>query len=248
VGGLQFGLFSSVCTPAETNIGLCTSVTESEVILEVNGSTPGSPSDPGTPSDETLWPDNPTPTDPFADCIYALNSRCLVAGPSRTVEVQPVTWADIAAFAPTQGDAGMEPLGWTVTGLETNFYSTSVPHIQEGTLLDRATEVRFTPVGFRWDYGDGTSAHLSTGGATWVQLGVREFDATPTSHVFEASGDYTVVLVVEFAAEYRMEGMPWTPIAGTIDVAAPPLQVSAGSAKTVLVNRECTLNPRGPGC
>lgn len=238
--------FGSGCTQAQSTAGLCpsASLTETEVVLGLNGGIPGSGD--GTQGDD--WAPDTGPVDPFADCIYTLNSRCLVPGPSRAVEAQPVTWADIAAFSPAHGTAGMEPNGWAVTGLDTNFYASSASHVQPGTLLGSAAAVRFTPVGFQWDYGDGSTADLATSGSTWAKLGVGEFGATPTSHVFASSGNYTVTLSVEFAAEYRVEGMPWTPITGTIRLQAAPLQVTVGTANTVLVNQDCALNPQGPGC
>ena len=238
------------CTQIQATAGLCPSatVTETEVVLESNGSVPNATPDGDAPGTENSWSENTTPADPLAACLYILNSRCLIEGPARTVEAQPITWADIAAFSPTPGAAGMEPHGWAVIGLETNFYASSAPHIVEGTLLGQAAAVRFTPVAFHWDYGDGTSASLATAGSSWAELGVGEFGATPTSHVFGTSGDYTVTLAIEFAAEYRVAGLPWTSIAGTIEVASAPLQLTAGSAATVLVNRECTHNPQGPGC
>lgn len=235
---------SATCTPAETNIGLCTTVNETDVTLGIDGSDPGSGLDISDPED--LYP--PPPDDPFDDCVYVLNDRCRVDGVPRTIPTTPVTWTDIATFSPTHGDAGMEPNGWAVIGLPTNFFASSEPHIQEGTLLGRAAEVRFSPVGFHWEYGDGTSATLASAGAPWAELGVGEFTETATSHAFHTSGNYTVVLTVEFSAEYRLDGLPWTAIAGTIEIPAEPLSLTADTANTVLVGRECTVNPRGPGC
>lgn len=232
------------CVQVEVTAGLCTSVNETDVILGIDGSDSG--------SDDTLTTDDdsspPATGDPFDDCIYVLNDRCLVVGTTRTTPTQPVTWTDIATFTPTHGDAGMEPNGWTVIGLPTNFFASSAPHVQDGTLLGRAASVRFTPVSFHWDYGDGSSATLGSAGASWTDLGVGEFGETPTSHVFQSSGNYTVTLTVEFAAEYQLADLPWTPIAGTIDIPAAPLTLTADTANTVLVGRECTANPRGPGC
>jgi hypothetical protein len=66
--------------------------------------------------------------------------------------------------------------------------------------------------------------------------------------VYDEPGTYFIDLSIEFAPEYRIGGMPWTPIAGTITVPANRLTATAGDAKTVLVELECTRNPSGPGC
>lgn len=241
----------SGCTQIQAAAGLCPSATttDTDVILESSGGSPGSNgSNGGSGGVDASWPDSTGPVDPFADCIYALNSRCLVPGPSRAAEAQPITWADIAAFRPTSGTAAMEPSGWAVTGLDTNFYASSGSQVHEGALLGQPAAVRFTPVGFHWSYGDGSSSSLSSPGAPWASWGVGEFDPTPTSHVYDSPGTYTVTLVIDFAAEYRVGSLPWTSIPGTLAVPANPLEVIAATANTVLVDRECTRNPRGPGC
>jgi len=189
-----------------------------------------------------------SPDDPLADCVYILNGRCLKLAPGRTAPVQPITIADLVSFRPNPGTDTAEPDGWTVIGLATNFIGSSVPEVHDGTLLGQSASVRFTPVAWHWAYGDGTTASLGTGGATWEALGIGEFDQTPTSHAFRTAGTYTVELTIDYAAEYRFGATPWTPIAGTLSLAANPITLTAGDAKTVLVGRDCTVNPAGPGC
>ncbi|WP_191281370.1 PKD domain-containing protein [Pseudolysinimonas yzui] len=142
----------------------------------------------------------------------------------------------------------MEPDGWAVAGLDTNFYAITGPHVVNGTLLGRPADVRFTPVSYRWAYGDGTSATRSTPGGTWAALGIAEFEPTPTSHVYERVGDYTITLSIVFAAEYRFNGGSWRPVVGTLTVPANDLHIRVGTAKTVLVEHDCLANPGGPGC
>src|SRR5690554_5373440 len=160
----------------------------------------------------------------------------------------PVTLSDLVNFRPAPGIDSMEPDGWMIVGLDTNFYATAPVQVQSGMLLDLPAQVRFTPVRYHWNYGDGATRSASTPGATWAAHGLREFDRTPTSHVYTASGTYYIDLTIDFAAEYRWAGGGWTTISGTIPVPANRLVASAGGAKTVLVEHECTLNPRGPGC
>lgn len=160
----------------------------------------------------------------------------------------PITLADIAQFRPNPGVDNMEPNGWMIVGLDTNFYATGGVQVHDGTLLGQPASVRFTPVRWRWTYGDGATATSRTPGSTWASQGVKEFDPTATSHVYRAPGTYYIDLTIDFAAEYRIPGLGWTPIAGTLAVPANRLVATAGDAKTVLVERECTVNPSGPGC
>ena len=108
--------------------------------------------------------------------------------------------------------------------------------------------MRFTPTAFQWAYGDDTAATLPTKGATWAAQGLDEFDPTPTSHVYDQLGDYTITLTITFAAEYRFDGSGWRPVVGTIDLPANDLHIRVGTAKTVLVEEDCLANPSGPGC
>ncbi len=142
----------------------------------------------------------------------------------------------------------MQPNGWAVIGLDTNFYSTGGAQIHAGQLLGQPADVRFTPVIWHWAYGDGSAKAAADPGGTWAALGVAEFGHTPGSHVYRERGSYTITLTIEYRAEYRYAGGPWVPIAGTLAVASNPLGVIAGAATTVLVDRDCRVNPVGPGC
>ena len=142
----------------------------------------------------------------------------------------------------------MEPNGWFVVGLDANFYATGGSSVQSGTLLGYPASVRFTPIRWAWTYGDGASATKSTRGSTWRAQGIAEFDPTPTSHVYSRAGTYYIDLTIGYHVDYTFNGSDWGPIAGTLWLPANRLVATVGGAKTVLVERECTTNPSGPGC
>jgi hypothetical protein len=175
-------------------------------------------------------------------------ASCFEADQPGEPGIPTITIRDIATFIPTPGRQQMEPDGWAVAGLDTNFYAITGQHVVNGTLLGRPADVRFTPVSYRWAYGDGTSATRSTPGGTWAALGIAEFEPTPTSHVYEQVGDYTITLSIVFAAEYRFNGGSWRPVIGTLTLPANDLYIRVGTAKTVLVEDDCLANPSGPGC
>ncbi len=160
----------------------------------------------------------------------------------------PITLRDIASFRPAPGTDLMEPDGWTIAGLDTNFYAVAGQQLVPGTLLGRPASVRFTPVLHHWSYGDGQSATRDTPGTTWAAQDRAEFDPTPTSHVYAVEGDYTIRLSIDFRAEYRFGDSGFVPIAGTITLPANDLFITVGGAKTVLVEQDCMANPSGPGC
>lgn len=162
--------------------------------------------------------------------------------------IPPLMLSDIAHFRPQPATQRMQPDGWMVVGLDTNFYALIDRHVVAGSLLGAPADVRFTPVAYRWTYGDGSSARLTTKGATWQAQGLSEFDPTATSHVYRASGTYFIDLDVEYTAEYRFGGGGWVPLSGTIVLPANRLVATAGDAVTVLVDRHCAQPPAGPGC
>ncbi|WP_309714054.1 PKD domain-containing protein, partial [Pseudolysinimonas sp.] len=173
---------------------------------------------------------------------------CFEADEPAEPGIPTITIRDIASFIPTPGRQQMEPDGWTVAGLDTNFYAIAGQHVVNGTLLGRPADVRFTPTTYRWTYGDGTAATKTTKGGTWAALGIAEFEPTPTSHVYEQVGDYTITLSIVYAAEYRFDGGAWRPVVGTLTLPANDLYIRVGTAKTVLVEHDCLANPSGPGC
>lgn len=160
-----------------------------------------------------------------------------------------VTVSDIATFRPRPAFDRMQPDGWTIVGLDTNFWGVASTHIVSGTLLGRPADVRFIPIGYAWNYGDGGTRSSGTGGAPWESLGLGEFEPTATSHIYSAPGTYTITLRVTYRAEYRFDSSGWAQVVGTLTVPANDLVVTVGSsAKTVLVDQDCVQNPSGPGC
>jgi hypothetical protein len=158
------------------------------------------------------------------------------------------TLNDLIGFRPTPGVDHMEPDGWFVVGLDANFYATGGPSVQSGPLLGYPASVRFTPIRWSWAYGDGSTVTRSTHGTTWAAQGIAEFEPTSTSHVYERAGTYFIDLTIGYRAEYTFNGSNWAPINGTLWLAANRLVATVGGAKTVLVERECTTSPAGPGC
>ena len=204
-------------------------------------------------------PPSPPPVRPLVGCgLNADELGCTTAPPAAApapgtptpatpgIEAAPtppvvVTVTDLVDFAPPTATAHMEPNGWAVVGLPANFYAAlEGPWEQSGPLLGRPASVRFAATGFTWDYGDGTRVTVGVAGSSWREASVPEFSVTETSHEYVSAGDYRVALTAHYAAEYRYGGDAWLPVAGILPVHSGVLPVSAGSAQTVLVERECT--------
>ena len=247
------------CTAQDIQVTGCISagVGDEDVTLGIDLIQPGSPQSPSGGnggSGGSRGSDSEAIVD--QGCRFPVQgNRCQGFGPGKNLPAvpvvppaQPVTLTDIANFRPTADVAGMEPDGWMIVGLDTNFFADSNQQVVDGALLGQPASVRFTPVGWRWNYGDGTSATLSSPGASWAASGVAEFSATSGSHIYRSPGTYVIELSVLYASEYRFGAGGWTSISGVLAVPTNRLTATAGSATTVLVERECTVDPRGPGC
>jgi hypothetical protein len=243
------------CSSANEKLGLCADIGSGQVDLESSRSSNGRTARPGN-SDAPGTSPGRRPT-----AAEERRARERASGRSEFwVEYTPppgapgapgapaVTLSDIASFRPAVGSDHMEPNGWTVVGLETNFYSDAERHVVDGRLLGTPASVRFTPRTWHWDYGDGAVLDSSTPGASWASLGLPEFEPTATSHIYATAATSTIRLTIGFSAEYRVAGGSWAPIVGTLSIPAPPATTIASGAKTVLVARDCASNPAGPGC
>ncbi|MFC6355070.1 hypothetical protein [Luethyella okanaganae] len=227
--------------------------------LGIGGKEPsggGGDSDDGNADEES--------TEPPGSVIYIeqngqrIRTKCAVSSRGRPADfcmrdivqlgTPAVSLSDLVNFRPATPTMAMDPDGWALVGLPFNPYATAPAETLSGILLGLPAEVRFMPVAFHWNYGDGTVATSADGGADWATLQVPEFSETTTSHAYAARGSYLVSAGVEFAAEYRFDGQPWQGIRGTLTVSSNDLKVVAGEAKTVLVARNCAANPSGPGC
>lgn len=195
------------------------------------------------------------PPPPPVSCFGRWCAEELLGGwtpPTDPAEPPPdqpaITITELITFRPQTASLDSDTGGVAIAGLPFNPYAQIGQHVVAGTLLGQPAEVRFTPYAYRWDYGDGATARTGTPGASWQTLGLREFDPTPTSHVYAERGTYTLTLTVEYAAEYRYAGSGWIPVAGILTLPAPPMTVVAADATTVLVSGDCRQVPTGPGC
>lgn len=177
------------------------------------------------------------------DCETAL------CRPLYTVETLPdVTAEDLRSFVPAVPTVTGEPLGLGVVGMPTNLVAAASVQLQSGPLLGYDVTVRFTPTGYRFDHGDGTSRTTTTGGATWDRLGVPDYTATPTSHVYASAGAYRASVRVVYTAAVNFGTGTWRPVTGAVTSAASFYDVRVIEVRTGLVQRTCAEQPSGPGC
>ncbi|TFD53142.1 hypothetical protein E3T46_04105 [Cryobacterium sp. Hh11] len=175
--------------------------------------------------------------------IAAPTAACPLCSAATIVRI-----SDLQNFPAPTAPTGMEPNGWAIIGLAANFWTGASTHISEGILLGQPAQVMFTPISYHWNFGDGNTAISPNGGASWEALGLAEFTTTDTSHKYTAKGTYSIVLTINYHADYSFGDQGWRPVDGTITMPSAPFTVMAANESTVLVAEDCLTNPHGPGC
>jgi hypothetical protein len=239
---LVAGSSSSPCSPDLAAIGACTTVSNSGEQVDIGASV----TDPGPPAAGGVRPSQPAPVapapDPFPCTSVGTCGGHIVVGPP------DVTAADLASFRPAAPSLTGEPDGFAIVGAPANIVAAASEQEMTGTILGWDVTVRFTPAGYVFDYGDGTSARSATGGASWASLGQAQFTPTTTSHVYRERGSYAVSVTVQYAASVNFGSGLWRPVSGYVTATNGGYDVRVVEARTALVDRTCDENPVGPGC
>lgn len=163
------------------------------------------------------------------------------------VVMREVTLADLAAFVPAKPALVSQPLGVALVGMPANLVARADVQTQPGVVLGEQVTVRFTPVAYVFDHGDGTRARSTTGGESWESLGQPQFTATATSHSYAEPGRYEASVTVEYAAAVDF-GQGWLQVDGVVRATTGGHDIEVFTLRTALVERTCVEDPTGPGC
>ncbi len=240
---------TDVCSPAERAAGLCDVSSDwregsLEISAEIGGDSDGSSGGAEGEGESSRESDDPSGIvgDGFR-CSSPLG-RC---GAYEVVMRRDPTMRDVESFAPRLLAVSPEPAGFGVVGLPVNVVAAARVHEVRGQLFDLQVNVRFRPVSYRFDYGDGTTRTVATGGRSWDALGVPQFTPTTTSHVYPRRGTYAIRASVSFEAHVDF-GNGWERVPGHLAVPAGTSSIEILEARTALVEKTCAEDPRGTGC
>ncbi len=174
-------------------------------------------------------------------------TTALCRGGYSAVRIPEATMEDLAAFRPTVPSVASEPAGIGLAGMPTNFLTAADPHTVTGELFGYDVVVRFTPVAYVFDHGDGTSQRGATPGSSWRGLAQADFTPTATSHAYSERGTYGATASVEYTAQVDFGG-GWRAVPGILTLTSAGYEVRIVAASTALVARTCLEDPTGPGC
>lgn len=250
------------CTAVQQATTGCSQNTGTEIVVDGTHTTPGSP---GTsPVDDSTGTGTPYQPrfgqeefdfgtclrnwDDYIGCFRAIEDDEEMEDEDDASPGMPaVTIADVARFAPDGTLLAGEPENVGVAGLPTNFVATASAHTVDGTLFGYPISVRFTPVGYDFDFGDGSSASTAEGGRSWADLGQAQFTPTPTSHTYAERGEYIARVDVRYTAEVDL-GVGWFPLSGELTASGDGQRIRVFEAHTALVAQTCEQSPSSPGC
>ncbi|WP_375388066.1 hypothetical protein [uncultured Amnibacterium sp.] len=245
------------CTSLQQKLGHCATSTNTSASTngkeaEITATTtrpvagePGTPGRPGAPG----RPLTKREIQALLDDLCYGNGQCAtrvsgtvnplipVGDPVDPVAADPaavVTIRDVARFLPATTGLHLEPDGWAVVGVPANLWIEIAPATVDGEVFGRPAQVRFTPVAYRFDYGDGVVRTSAVPGASWGALGQEELTATPTSHVYTDRGARQAAVTVVYAAEYRFGDGGFTAIAGAVSGTTPPERMLVVVERTAL--------------
>ncbi|WP_435747876.1 hypothetical protein [Nocardioides sp. SYSU DS0663] len=119
------------------------------------------------------------------------------------------------------------PDGRTLVNFATNFFTEQGELSRSVTLLGRQVDLRIWPERFDWSFGDGSALTTTTPGAPYPDLEV--------THDYRRAGAVSPSVDTTYAAEYRIDGGPWQPVAGTVTIPGAPVELRVLTATPTLV-------------
>ncbi len=157
----------------------------------------------------------------------------------------PVSIDEVRTLLVLEPEIRSDNGGRGIRNAETNFYADAETRTLVTTLNGVEVELRATPVSFHWDYGDGSPTKTtSVAGQSQPEFNVP----TPTSHVYEDTGQYTVRLTTVYIGEYREAGGEWVLIPGTISLDSAPVTANIWRTITRNVADDCSVDSSAWGC
>lgn len=131
------------------------------------------------------------------------------------------------------GGVVLEPgNGYALAGVPVNAVAEAGPVLLAADVAGFAVQVRATPVGYTWDFGDGTVlGPTADPGRRWAP------GAPPggTAHTYEGGGSVGVVLTTTYAGEFSVDGGAFQPVLGTAAVASPAVPLAVLEGRGALV-------------
>ncbi|WP_024287769.1 hypothetical protein [Cellulomonas sp. KRMCY2] len=131
----------------------------------------------------------------------------------------------LVASVPTFQPAG----GRALVNKDLIVFTDPAPQELSTVILGTPVLVRATPVGYAWDFGDGSAPLVTTDPG-------RPYPDYSVAHLYGSLGTFEVRLVTTWQGVYQVAGAgPWLAVAGTAQTTSAPYGVGIEEARTYLV-------------
>lgn len=140
-----------------------------------------------------------------------------------------------------------QPNPHTLKGAETNIFADATEQQFDVTILGQRVHLVATPVEYAYNYGDGTTfgpTPVAGGPLPQAEWGTK----TRTSHVYQQTGGFPVVVTTSYRGTYSVNSGPNLPISGTGQFASPAQTLQVWRSITKNYADDCTVSPAGEGC
>ncbi|MFR0637849.1 hypothetical protein RF641_07670 [Arthrobacter sp. LS16] len=129
-----------------------------------------------------------------------------------------------------------DPNGFTLRNGNTHFWASHDSQEFNSNLSGADVKIRAIPVQWNWNYGDGTTRKLHSSGQPSPEHTLH--DETPTSHIFEETGKFSVGVTTLYRGEFSVDGGPWQSIPGQAAVPSTPITMDVWRTKKELIANE----------
>ena len=123
-----------------------------------------------------------------------------------------------------------EPVVKSYVNVPTNFYADDEAVTTTITVAGLNVDVRFTPSGFQWKFGDG-----GTGGGVGVK-GAPVGGAGAVEHIFKRSGDYGITLTRTYAVKFRLPNGEIRDLSMPLSITSAPYDLEIGEIQSVVTD------------
>ncbi|NPC97467.1 hypothetical protein [Nocardioides sp. zg-DK7169] len=160
-------------------------------------------------------------------------SSCPQAEEAEDVAEPVVITAGMAAQALRQVDLPASELqvqppgGRTLVNFETNFFTSADALDRTVRLLGQRVDLRIRPASFEWRFGDGSTLRTREAGAPYPDLRV--------THSYLRKGAVAAAVDTTYEADFRVNGGPWAPVAGTVTMTGPAVGLEVVTATPTLM-------------
>lgn len=123
-----------------------------------------------------------------------------------------------------------EPVVKSYVNVPTNFYADDEAVTTTITVAGLNVDVRFTPTGFQWKFGDG-----GTGSGVGVK-GAPVGGAGAVEHVFKRSGSYGITLTRTYAVKFRLPNGQIRDLSMPLSNTSAPYDLDIGEIQSVVTD------------